>query len=164
MNNKKILIGLLLALVFTAVNCFAGGLIVENPYIKHIEIQVKNSKFSSKKNDVDFSLKGKGHSFTPGEYVNAPTYYNSLTFNEIEVSVGFKDPKTGSIQLIDKKEFKADTGGTNGKQTYKKEFLVGGKEAWVKYALNVEFSQGMLKAFEVVILQVSIPGVKKTEL
>lgn len=164
---KKILIGLIFGLAFSLANCFASGLVVKNPYMDSIEIHIRQLDNYSKGNNIGFF----SSTLTPTRDIDAPNLYVSSTVNEVEVSLEFLNPKTKLAQLIDKKKLKAVTGGTHGKKTYKKEFLVGGEKAWVEYALNVEFGAGkdpkignVLKTLEIRILGISIPRVKKTEL
>ncbi len=158
----------MLGLILSMVNCFAEGLTVENSFVNYIEITITESNTYSGGSII---VGGSSRTITPPRELHLPGLYRSSKANEVAVSLNFLDPETKSTHLIDEKEFKAVTGGTHGKKTYKKEFFVGGQRGWVQYALNIEFGAGkdlkmgnVLKTLEVVILQASIPGVEKVEL
>lgn len=194
MNNKKILLGVMLGLIFTAVNCFAEGLSIKNPYKDNLQIRIDSCSSSSIENTAESGCYAFTTSADWDDARGRVIYKIGKQVDKIVVSVEFQDTKKqdkkkklglaqtlkeiGNIakggtsqftQVIDKNKFKANEGGTHGIKVYKKDFLVDGKKAWVEYALNVEFGEDpikgkVLETLEVIILDALIPGVEKTDL
>lgn len=165
--KQKILSPLLLGLILSAVNCFAGHLLISNP-CENIAIEVEASY------NYSYSAGKKYHSIG-GNFKSRPLKGNKNIinffdpYNVIDVAVKFESSKSKLWFVIDQKKFNVLQGGTHGDKIYKKDFIVDDLKGHIKYILNVVFSDnqeaGPIVSFlDVKILELSLENKQSKEL